>query len=202
MKISIKIFATIAASAAIFSCHSGDTTPTSSGGNSDSISKDNTNVVVDTSHNTTHGATSAMPVVQPEQEFINYAVPKNTKEIMWLKAGLKNGSAAVKEHSEMMLKDHNKLAGEIKTWLGKNSTITMPALATAGEVNIGDKKGNDWNRTWIDKSVTDHTEILAHLKDAKSVVKDVALNKIISNTIPVVESHLAMSKKMKESQPK
>ena len=198
MKISIKTFATIAASAALFSCHSGDTTPTSTSGNSDSTSKDNTNVVVDTSHATTH----AMPVVQPEQEFINYAVPKNTKEIMWLKAGLKNGSAAVKEHSQMMLKDHNKLAEEVKGWLGKNSTITMPALDTAGEVNIGDKKGNDWNKTWIDKSVTDHTEILAHLKDAKAIVKDVALNKIITNTIPVVESHLAMSKKMQESLPK
>lgn len=195
---SIKTGGLIFLSAIVFGCHNGDSAPNTVPGNSDSISKDNTKIVVDTNQIPTH----AMAVILPEQDFINYAVPKNTKEIIWLKAGLVKGDAAIKAHSKMMLKDHNNLADAIKTWMGKNKGITMPAIDTAGEVNINNKIGNDWNSAWIDKAVKDHNEILANLKNAQTVVKDSALNKIISNTIPIVESHLAMSKKMQDTQPK
>lgn len=198
MKYSIKTGGLVLLLAFVFSCNNGNSAPDSVPGNSDSISKDNTKIVVDTTHTPTH----AMAVVMPEQDFINYAVPKNTKEIMWLKAGLVKGDAAIKAHSKMMLKDHNNLAEAIKNWMSNNKNITMPAVDTAGEVNINNKIGNDWNSAWIDKAVKDHNEILSNLKNAQTVVKDSSLNKIISNTIPIVESHLAMSKKMQDMQPK
>lgn len=198
MKYSIKTGGLVLLLAFVFSCNNGNSAPDSVPGNSDSISKDNTKIVVDTTHAPTH----AMAVVMPEQDFINYAVPKNTKEIMWLKAGLVKGDAAIKAHSKMMLKDHNNLAEAIKNWMSNNKNITMPAVDTAGEVNINNKIGNDWNSAWIDKAVKDHNEILSNLKNAQTVVKDSSLNKIISNTIPIVESHLAMSKKMQDMQPK
>ena len=74
----------------------------------------------------------------------------------------------------------------------------MPALDTANTVTINDKTGKDWDKAWADKMVDDHTALLDKLKKAKADVKDSALSKLITNTIPVVESHLAMSKKIQD----
>lgn len=198
MKFSIANIGMLTAAVILFSCHSNDTTQNTVAGNSDSVSKDNTRAVIDTSHT----STQPMVVVLPEQDFINYAVPKNAKEILWLKAGLSKGNAAIKQHSKLMLKDHNKMGEQIKAWMAKNSTIKMPALDTANEVSINNKLGDDWNRAWVDKSFADHNELLSHLKSAQTVVKDAALNNIITAAIPVVEGHLAMVKKMQQSLPK
>ena len=181
-----------AAAIILYSCNGADKS-TSTETNKDSMAiitpsmGDSANAAMNS--NTT-GTTS------PEQDFINYAVPKNTKEIMWLKAGTLKGNKEIKDHSVMMLKDHNKLAMEIKGWMSSHTNIMMPVLDTANEVNINDKMGNDWNKAWVEKSIADHVEILDHLKSAKTSVTDGDLNKIITNTIPVVESHLGMSKMM------
>ena len=194
MKILNNSIALFAVSIFLYSCNGGNKT-TATEMNKDSLAisgpgmADSSNKDMKT---TTAGTTSA------EQDFINYAVPKNTKEIMWLKAGTMKGNKEIKDHSVMMLKDHNKLAMQIKDWMGNNTNIMMPALDTANEVNINDKMGNDWNKAWVEKSIADHIEILDHLKSAKTAVTNADLNKIITNIIPVVESHLNMSNMMRD----
>ncbi len=184
----------IIASIILYSCDGGDKT-TSIETNKDSMAITTPGMGDTSNSGMNNNNTSA---TSPEQDFINYAVPKNTKEIMWLKAGSMKGNKEIKDHSVMMLKDHNKLAMEIKTWMSSHSNIMMPSFDTANEVNINDKMGNEWNKAWVEKSIADHNEILDHLKSAKTAVTDADLNKIISNTIPVVESHLSMSKMMME----
>ena len=184
--------ALLAASIFLYSCNDGNKTITSET-NRDSMAV-TTSGMGDSS--TTGMNNNPSSATSPEQEFINYAVPKNTKEIMWITAGTKKGDKEIKKHSAMMLKDHNKLAMDIKTWMGNHTNIMMPALDTANEVNINDKMGNEWNKAWVEKLVADHVEILDKLKSAKTSVTDADLNKIISNTIPVVESHLSMCKMM------
>lgn len=98
-----------------------------------------------------------------------------------------------------MLKDHNKLATKIKGLMSSPTSIMIPALDTANEVNINEKMRNDWNIAWVEKSIAYHIEILDHLKSAKTAVTNADLNKIITNTIPVVESHLNMSKMMRDA---
>ena len=147
-------------------------------------------------------ATGATVAASPEQDFINYAVPANTKEIMWLKAGMTKGNKDTKQHATMMLKDHTKLDATVKGWMSKHSDMIVPTLDTANVVNINDKTGKDWDKAFADKMVDDHKDLLGKLKDAKEKVKDADLNKIISNTIPVVQSHLDMSKMMAEKMKK
>ncbi len=184
--------ALLATSFFLYSCNDGNKTVTSET-TKDSLAM-TTPGIGDTS--TTGKKTNPSSATSPEQEFINYAVPKNTKEIIWITAGTMKGDKEIKKHSVMMLKDHNKLAMEIKTWMGNHTNIMMPALDTANEVNINNKMGNEWNKAWVEKMIADHVEILEKLKSAKTSVADADLNKIISNTIPVVESHLSMSKMM------
>ena len=167
--------------------------------------KDNTTTttMADSVSTTTNSATTAdnsttmntpTPALSPEQEFINYAVPGNTNEIIWLKAGVQKGSKEVKDHASMMLKDHEALGTKVKGYLGGHKDLVMPALDTANAVNINDKMGADWNKAWADKMAEDHTGLLEKLKTSSTTVKDPALLAIINPTIKTVESHLAMAK--------
>src|SRR6185436_16156681 len=115
----------------------------------------------------------------PEQDFLNFAVPANAKEIIWLKAGQAKGSSGIKEHSKMMLADHKKLETTVKNYMSGKTNLTMPVLDTANTVNINDKTGTDWDKAWADKMVDDHNALLEKLKKAQTDVKDADLNKII-----------------------
>ncbi len=138
--------------------------------------------------------TTSIAALSPEQDFINYAVPGNTNEIIWLKAGVQKGSKEVKDHASMMLKDHEALGTKVKGYLGGHKDLVMPALDTTNAVNINDKMGADWNKAWANKMVEDHTGLLEKLKTSSTTVKDPALLAIINPTIKTVESHLAMAK--------
>ena len=194
MNISIKIYGLLIISSAIFSCHTNSNAPVVSG-NSDLTIRNNAIIIADTSST----ATQEMAIVIPEQDFINYAVPKNTKEIIWLKAGLEKGDEAIKKQSKRMLKDYTQLGEQIKAWMIKNPTITIPAMDISSEINIKNKIGKDWNTAWVDKIVSDQRELLSNLKNAQSVVKNSALHQIISKAIPIVETHFATTKKMQDA---
>jgi putative membrane protein len=130
-----------------------------------------------------------------EQNFINYAVPGNTKEIVWLKAGIKDGhNKQLKEHAKMMLKDHLKLDSTVSAYLVKHKDLTVPSVDTTNAVNINDKKGADWDKAWIQKMLDDHNDLLTKLQQSSSDVKDTELLSIINGTIPVVQSHISMVK--------
>ena len=195
MKLSIKTLAVLLAGVALYSCNDGANTSSTNTTSLDSVTTKHSSVATDTSTTVMKTAT-----VNAEQEFLNYAVPANTKELMWIKAGINMGTAKnVKEHSRMMLNDHNKMAAEIKKFMSSKAHFTMPTVDTANVVNLTEKKGADWDKAWTNKMVTDHTELLEKLQKSKNDVKDADLNKMITNNIPIVESHLAMVKKLQSN---
>ena len=135
----------------------------------------------------------------PEQDFINTAVPANTKEIIWLQAGIdKSGSKELKSHARMMLADHKKLDVTVKNYLDNHTSITAPMVDTTNTVNINDKTGKDWDKAWAGKMVDDHQELLDKLKSAQKNITDTALLTIVNNTIPVVAAHLEMAKTLEK----
>lgn len=175
-------------SLAIFACNNGNTSSngsdTSTTSKTDTVKADTTNAVAQNKTN-------------PEQDFINYAVPANTKEIIWLKAGVNHGqSKSLKDHAKMMLKDHQKLDVTVSKYLSSHGNLTAPAVDTSNVVNIQNKMGKDWDKAWVDQMVNDHSDLLGKLKQSQTDVKDTSLSSIITSTIPVVESHLAMAKSL------
>ncbi len=145
----------------------------------------------DTTNKTVQSNTNA------EQDFINYAVPANTKEIIWLKAGIKEGhNKALKDDAKMMLKDHKKLDSTVTGYLGTHTNLSAPSVDTSNVVNINDKKGVDWDKAWVAKMVEDHSGLLEKLQKSAGDVKDTVLLSIINGTIPVVQAHLAMAKSL------
>lgn len=142
-------------------------------------------------------ADSGKNMSNPDQDAINYAVTKNTKEIAWLQAGIDKGtSKELKEHAKMMMADHKKLDGEVSALVTKKG-MKAPSVDTTGEVNINDKSGKEWDMAWTDKLIADHNEILDMFGKAKQNVKDEELRTLITKTIPVVQSHLDMANAMK-----
>jgi putative membrane protein len=142
--------------------------------------------------------TKVAPSTAAEQDFINYAVPANTKEIIWLKAGIKEGhNKELRSDAKMMLKDHKQLDSTVSAYLDSHKSFAVPTVDTANAVNINDKKGADWDKAWADKMVDDHSGLLDKLQKSQSDVKDTALLAIITSVIPVVQSHLAMAKDLK-----
>jgi putative membrane protein len=132
-----------------------------------------------------------------EQDFINYAVPANTKEILWLQAGMKEGhSKQLKQNAKEMLKDHKKLDSTVSSYLESHKSLSAPVVDTTNAVNINDKKGKDWDKAWVDKMVDDHSGLLEKLQKSQIDVKDTSLLRIINGAIPVVQSHLAMAKSL------
>lgn len=201
MKLFIKVFATLFAVTTVIACNS----TTKDASLMDSPLRDTS--LTDTSSeeytmhkpaaDTTNFAKNS-EALGPEQSFINYMVPKNTKEILWLKAALTHGtSSELKQHSLMMLKDHNQLESDVKGYIAKHPAITMPSVDKSNTVTINDKAGADWDKAWVDKMVDDHEEMLNKLQSAKSYINDSALNKLIINTIPAVATHLSMAKHLK-----
>jgi len=182
MKLLIKSLV-IAGSMAAFACGSN-------GGNSTS---DSTATKTDSARVDSTTTSQARP--SGEQDFINYAVPANTKEIIWLQAGIKQGqSKELKNHAKMMLKDHQKLDATVKNYLSSHSNLSVPTVDTSNVVGLQDKKGKDWDKGWADQMVSDHSDLLTKLKQSQNDVRDTALASLINNTIPVVDSHLQMAK--------
>ncbi len=143
----------------------------------------------------------ATDVANANQDAINYAVPENTKEVMWLKAANERGiHKDVRASALIMLGDHNKFGQQLKKIIEKGN-YTIPAFDTTNVVNINDKIGIDWDKAWAGRMVADHMEFLKLLQKAVNDVSDPDLQKLISSTIPVVQSHLTMveqiSKKLK-----
>jgi putative membrane protein len=153
----------------------------------------------DTATAVTTDTTSKMaPSTAAEQDFINYAVPGNTKEIIWLKAGIHQGhNKDLKSNAKMMLKDHEQLGNSVSDYLGMHKNLSVPVVDTTNAVNINDKKGADWDKAWADKMVDDHSDLLSKLQKSQSDVKDTAMLSIINGAVPVVQSHLAMAKDLK-----
>ncbi|HYD22359.1 MAG TPA: DUF4142 domain-containing protein [Flavipsychrobacter sp.] len=134
----------------------------------------------------------------PDQDFIKDAVEMNTKELAWLDAGMKMGmDKEVKGHAKMMMADHEKMGTEVKDYAGKKG-LEVPNVDTAGEVDINEKKGKDWDRKWAEKMVDDHQKVIKRFENAQNDVKDEELRTMISSTLPKLRSHLEMSEKLRD----
>ncbi|GAC1587341.1 MAG: hypothetical protein NVS3B19_06390 [Ginsengibacter sp.] len=135
-------------------------------------------------------------VENANQDAINYTVPENTKEIMWLKAANERGvHKDVRASALIMLGDHLKFGNKLKDIIQKGN-YTIPAFDTTNEVNINDKIGIDWDKAWAGKMVADHMEFLKLLQKAAKDVTDTSLKNLISSDIPIIQSHLTMAEQI------
>jgi putative membrane protein len=134
----------------------------------------------------------------PEQDFVKDAVEMNTKELAWLNAGIAMGTdKELKDHAKMMLADHEAMGQEVSAYASAKG-LEMPTVDTAGEVNINEKKGRDWDRKWAEKMVDDHQKVINRFERAQENVNDAELKTMVTNTLPKLRHHLEMSEKLRD----
>lgn len=165
-------------------------------GNTDATSNKDSGNRMTTDSNSISSNTN-IPKDNTNQEVINNLVQKNTKELIWLQAAIdnKNSAKEIKKHASMMVKDHKKLEEEVKELTSKKSW-NIPSVDTANIININDKSGNEWDKAWANKMVSEHTELLNMLTNAQKNVSDTELKELITKTISVVQSHLRMANEL------
>jgi len=193
MKLAFKHTGFLALSCAlsltVLSC--GNSTSSSTSSDSTSTSS-TTNTMAAAPADTTAANTNANS--NKDADFINDVAVSNAKEIAWLQAGIDNGGKDVKEHAKMMKKDHEQLAQQVKDYAGKKNIALPPDQDYSKDVDMGNKKGKDWDKAWVDKMVDEHQKTIDKFQKAQNEVSDAELKTMITNTLPTLQKHLDMCK--------
>ncbi|MEO6549711.1 MAG: DUF4142 domain-containing protein [Ferruginibacter sp.] len=187
MKIVMKPFVILATAAMMFSCNND--TKTSGTANVDSLGSDKPAAM-----DTTVGLGKTSTNVG-EQQFLNYLVSQNDKEIASLDAAIAKGLPnSMKESALIMLKDHSRLDENIKYFLSMKTNLKMPVVDAVAYFNNADSA--NWEKVWAKKMMESQGALLDSLKKAKTEIADADFNRIITQAIPVISDHVAITKRI------
>jgi len=128
----------------------------------------------------------------------------NKGEVDMANMALKQGTKAVKDYANMMIKDHNENDKELMA-LGKkkgNATIAdkkMDEDEMAMMKKLGALKGTAFDKAYIDGMVDGHTTVLAKLTAAAPSDSD--LKSHVDTTKIAVQRHLDAAKQLQSAAP-
>ena len=134
-----------------------------------------------------------------QEDFVTDVLDMNAEEIAWLNAGINKGmDSELKSQAKKMLADHETLRNELKDYAQKNN-IVIPDTDTSKVVNLADNSGSDWDEEWADEVGDDHEQLINRFERAERRIKDDAtLRNIITKTLPVLQSHLDVSRQLEK----
>lgn len=99
----------------------------------------------------------------------------------------------VKQLAEKIADSHKKLNEEIKK-LASSQQVTLPDDLSPNQhdklQNMMEKKGNDFDKEFVDQMVSFHKDDITNLEKASRTEKDAALKTFATNTLPVIRGHL------------
>jgi putative membrane protein len=144
--------------------------------------------------------TKAADLTSVDKKFVQEAAAGNAAEVKLAQlAQQKSQNSKIKEFADRMITDHTKANDDLKNATG----VTLPDHLTGKAKVAYDKldklSGTDFDRSYINDMVKDHEEVAAQYKKEQDTVKDAALKGYVDNTLPVVESHLAMAKDIQKT---
>lgn len=138
-----------------------------------------------------------------DSNFVVKAARTNMAEMKVFQAGIDNSSnKELKGHAKMMMADH-KMIGETLMAYSSKKGYTLPASDEGkGDEIMGDlnknTKGAEWDKAWVDHMVSAHKDVIDMFEGANKDVKDAELQKIITDVLPKLRSHLDMVKGMQD----
>jgi putative membrane protein len=105
----------------------------------------------------------------------------------------------VKKFAEKMVKDHTKADEQLKT-AAKSAGLALPDAPDEKHQKHIDKfknyKGTDFDTDYIKFMVDDHTKAVALFTRASKEAKNPAIKDFATQTLPVVQQHLDIAKKI------
>lgn len=132
--------------------------------------------------------------------FVSNAVQGNMYEIEAAKlAEQKSKTAAVKDFAKQMVKDHTKLAADMKPLISAAGQTPPTDLDQRRKGMLDNLKAADaasFDKTYADQQVAAHDETLTLLQGYAKDGSDAGLKGGAAKAVPVVQHHLEMAKKM------
>ncbi len=147
-------------------------------------------------------ATKADPATE---EFLKKAADGGMAEVDAGKmAQEKATNVSVKEFASMMVNDHSGANSEVKS-LAASKSVALPSAPSDGKKQecskVGEKKGKDFDKAYMDMMVKDHKSTIALFESAQKDSKDDEVRAFIVNTLPKLKTHLdsalAINKRIK-----
>lgn len=146
--------------------------------------------------------TAKAQATDQDKQFLTNASQGNYDEIQLGKLAEEKGTnPAVKEFGQRMVTDHTKLTEQMKPY-AEQWGIAPPTALSADAQKEYDKlqglSGNDFDKTYIDDMVTDHTKDLnAFTKEVKDT-KDAKFKSSVEQGKSVVAAHKNMAYDLKK----
>ena len=136
----------------------------------------------------------------PDSSFVADVALSNNEEIKMLQAGIDKGTdKELKTDARMMLKDHEGLKKKLTEYAtGKNYPIPADDNGNSDK-DLNDMSGktvSDWDKAWVNFMYNAHEKAIGAFEGAKNKVKDPELQTLITNTLPTLNEHLGMMKKL------
>jgi len=114
-------------------------------------------------------------------------------------AAAQGKSDAVKKFGQKMVDDHSKANDDLKAAAKKANMDVPTKLDDEHQKHIDTlkaMKGDDFDKAYIKHMVKDHEEDVEEFTRASKEAKDAGIKEFATKTLPVVQSHLDMVKKM------
>src|SRR5450432_2045913 len=141
--------------------------------------------------------------LKPDAEFVVAAADGGMLEVNLGKMAEKKGATKqIKALGAMMVKDHSKANDELKALaLEKNITIptTMSEKCQKKAADLSEKSGKDFDKAYADLMVNDHKDDIDDFKKEADKGHDSNISLWAKGKVPVLEHHLMMSEKAKDT---
>jgi putative membrane protein len=131
-----------------------------------------------------------------DAEFMKSAAASDQNEIQLSKLALEKGvTGMVKDHANMMIKDHTTSTSNLKP-IAQKKNVTLPADMDAEHKAIAASmrklSGKEFETKYMDQMRVDHQKTLNTLVAHQKMTKDTDVQGFITKVQPVVQSHLNM----------
>lgn len=134
---------------------------------------------------------------EPDMQFAVAAAEGNMLEVQLGELAQTNAtSPKVKEFGKTMMTDHTLASDELKE-LAATKKIALPAALGTEKTNLynelRDKKGNEFDKAYIDHMIKDHEEDLKLFRDEADKGKDLEIKAWAGGKLPMLERHLQLA---------
>jgi putative membrane protein len=135
--------------------------------------------------------------------FIKHAADANMTEIKLGQIAQDKGqSQDVKDFGARMVKDHTNAGDQLKP-IAEKMNVDIPDHVSAMHQKTIDRLSNmsgaQFDAAYAKAMVKDHEKVISMFENAKSNVKNDDLKKFATDTLPTLQEHLEMAKKLPSS---
>lgn len=147
---------------------------------------------------------SAADLSRGDQKFLKSAAESGMLEIEASKLATRKAEHAdVKAFAEMMIANHTKVSGELKT-LASSKNYTLPTALEGGMKRkldgLAKRSGHDFDEEYADEIAVDaHEDAVDLFKDASEDAKDADIKAFAAKTLPALQAHLEKGKALEKT---